>query len=873
MLQSQKWSAVVLCTIAPALCNLSVSQGQFIYANNLQGVNVVSGASATFGTGVSVCDFDGDGLDDISFGTKSTPPFLFRNTGSGFQQLPFTHPSPDKAIKSIIWVDVDNDGDRDLFLSYEFDSVRLYENIGNMELVDVTPQSGLLMETNIRNAGASFADYDNDGDLDLYLCKYYNSGAFAGPTYENILYRNNGGMSFQNVTFQANASVGVNASFNPVWWDYDSDGWVDLYIVNDRVFNQNYLLRNLGNGSFQDVSEATGVNHFIDAMGCALGDFNNDLLIDFYVANSEFVGNYLYQHLPDHSFAEVGLEAGVRMHKLCWSGLWLDYDNDGWQDLHVAAEINQIGQMAPNHLYRNLGDGTFENATQSAGLAFDHFSTFSTAGGDWNNDGYPDFVCSNAPPNTSLLWQNSGGDANYIGVTLEGTVSNRDAVGATIYAYSGDLQQVRYVTCSENHIAQNSFRKLFGLGDRQLVDSLVIKWPRGLNETHYNLDVNATHHFVEGETLSASIVAPQLFFCENDALTLTASLNHPVLWSTGEIATTISVSTPGSYWYSVELPNGFSLLSDTVSVVSTTLSTFQSIVNHPSCYGLNDGSIEITNALPDTSVAVVINGSPAELITPLLGAGTYSIEIVDQFGCISSSTVELTEPLPLQSLVLTDPILCSGDSTSAVPFTFGGTPPYTFDWNGINPQSIPAGDYALSITDANGCTHITEFSLTSPEPLDLEIALSDGWLTPSITGGTPPYVYLWTNPDGETSEDSSIEPLVTGEYVLIVHDSNGCSIESGAHAIVQSTHDLEVNQPFAFPNPANDQIHVGVGGQERITAVQVFDNTGRLVIDETFSPCQLRNITTSSLMPGTYTILLTTEYTAFRRSRFTIARN
>ncbi len=870
MLLTKKWSAVVLCTIAPALSDLCLTFAQFIYANNLQGVNVVNGATATFGTGVSVCDFDGDGLDDISFGTKTTPPYLFRNTGTGFVQVPFTHPSPDQPIKSIIWVDIDNDGDRDLFLSYEFDSVRLYENVGDLELIDITEQSGLLMELNIRNAGASFGDYDNDGDLDLYLCKYYNSGAFQGPPYENILYRNEGNNTFSNVTYTANASVGVNASFNPVWWDYDQDGWLDLYIVNDRVFNQNYLLRNLGNGSFEDVSEATGVNQFIDAMGCALGDYNNDLLIDFFVPNTEFMGNYLYQHQANHTFTEVGLEAGVRMYELCWSGLWLDHENDGWLDLHVGAEINQVGQMAPNHLYRNNSDGTFTNITQAAGLTLDNLSTFSTAHGDWNNDGFSDFVCSNAPPAPSLLWQNIGGNEHYLAVTLEGSVSNRDAVGATIYAYAQDLHQVRYVTCSENHIAQNSFRKLFGLANHAMVDSLIIQWPRGLEERYYNLDVNTTHHFVEGASLSAVVLSDQLHFCENESITLNASVDLPVVWSTGEVATSVEVTVPGQYWYTLQMPQGFVLQSDTVNITSVPLSTYQYLVTQPSCFGANDGSIVISNSWGNYAISVLLNGVETGLVNENLAPGEYLVTVADQFGCALINQFNLIEPEELQSLLVVDPIACYGETTSVSGFAFGGNPPYILDWGGQNPEDIAAGTHDLTITDANGCNLTTEFSVQQPDSLSVEITHINNQLQTNVSGGTPPYSYFWVSPDGVVSDQNWVDTVDDGYYILSVTDDNGCTQNIVLPISLVNTEQLNGQKISLFPVPASKVVTIDAGN-ERMSAIRVFEVTGRLMATTEFEPTQRFNIQTTDFPSGWYTAEITFTSAAAKRIRFLVA--
>lgn len=869
MLLALPKSHVVLCTIVLVFTTAFNGLTQFIVVNNQYGVNPLNGATGTFGTGVSVCDFDGDGLDDLSFGTKSTPPLLYRNTGNGFVQVPFTHPSPDKPIKSIIWADIDNDGDRDLFLSYEFDSVRLYENIGDLELVDITETSGIAMEFNIRNAGAAFGDYDNDGFIDLYLCKYYNSMAFQGPIYENVLYRNKGDNTFENVTFEAQASVGVNASFNAVWWDYDQDGWLDIFIVNDRVFNQNYLLKNNGNGGFIDVSEQTGVNHFTDAMGCALGDYNNDLLMDFYVANSELQGNYLYQQQPNNTFLEVGEEAGVRMFELCWSGLWMDFDNDGWQDLHVAAEINQVGQMAPNHLYKNLGNGSFVNYTQAAGLSLDHFSTFSTAGGDWNNDGYPDFVCSNAPPHQSLVWQNVGGNGNYLAVTLQGTVSNRDAIGATLYAYSGDLQQIRYVTSSENHIGQNSYRKLFGLGSQTVVDSLVIKWPSGLIEKYENLAVNTTHHCIEGGSFSASVIAEDLFFCENESVELSATVELPVTWSNGEVSQSIVVTEPGSYWYTMNHPSGFQLPSDTVVLVSVPLSTLQFAISHPSCNGIADGAIEVLNGLEDYALNYFINGMEASENSSNLLAGEYELVALDQFGCSFTHHLTLIEPESIQSMTVIEPVSCFGESTQVTGFAFGGVPPYEFNWNGANPQNILAGEYVLSISDANGCAQETPFTVNEPDPLSISINQEDLLLTADVQGGTPPYTYYWVVPGGETSENPAIEATMNGFYILAVNDVNGCLETTVSSVSITGVDESVISQTVVlYPNPAHNVVHIH--SASRIIDLNVFDLTGKLMQTEAIVSNEGVLLDVSRIEAGNYVVQLTLQDGNLQRARLNV---
>lgn len=844
------------CFLASCLL-LNSTYAQYTNAGAQLGVTPVLSGSVIFGNATSIHDIDGDGLDDLSFGTNSTQPLIYRNTGSGFEQIPFNHPSPNLSIKTILWVDIDNDGDKDLFISYENGPMRLYENVGDLELVDITESAGLPSMSSIRYTGASFADYDNDGYLDFYICKFYNSALVAGATYENELYRNNGDNTFTNVTQPSGINIGVKASFQGTWFDYNYDGHIDLFVVNDRIFNENYLMRNNGDGTFTDVSAEAGINYAIDAMGCALGDYNNDLLLDFFVANSQFMGNHLYQQQPDFNFVNVAPEAGVETFQLCWSGLWMDYNNNGFIDLHVGTEFITFNQFERNAFYINNGDGTFSEAGVALGLGLDHFSSFSSAHGDWNNDGYSDFIVSSAPPHACQVWENIGGANHYLGVTLEGVISNRDAIGAYMYCYANGMQQMRIMACGENYLAQNSQRKLFGLEQADLVDSLVVKWPSGHSDIYYNLAVNQTHHFIEGSSLLAPISSNDQIICFNNPVTLTAETSNDVVWSNGATGVhELVVATPGSYSYVYTTALGLIAYSDTIEVVGYPFALPELDWTHPTCAGLDNGSISLNQGFADEGIEVLLNGLPAGFMNEGLAAGMYELVIGDAFGCTSTFEVTLTDNAAVQALSLLGDIACHGETTTAEVFVFGGTPPYQITWlNNADPSALGAGVHEFSVTDANGCQGSFVAEVDQPQLLSSNIVQQAPNLLASAEGGTPPYTFNWEADNGSALSGILITPTENGAYTLSVTDANGCLSTNFIEVdFVVSVPQLSAKRFTLFPNPTIDLLHIECSNT-MIDHITLASAQGTVVaMHQNQQHSSTMSVSTSHLAAGSYVV-------------------
>lgn len=476
---------------------VQVSTCQIYFQDIANSQNIIHnyGAAVPSG-GVSFCDFDGDGWDDLTLATKDGEPIaFFRNDKGTFLAIP-SLVSDDSQQGQVLWVDYDNDGDKDLFMASINGRNRLYRNDGGLNMVDVTLQAGLTSEQFL-TYGAVFGDYDRDGWLDLYLGK--RTGAPAENT--SLLYRNQADGTFVEVALEAGAQDPAKIPFCSAFLDYNNDQWPDLYTANDR-FTGNTLLRNNKNGTFTDLSSASGTGIAMNAMSVTVGDYNNDGLFDIYATNTE-EGNVLLRNEGDNLFSEVAATAGVGFYSVGWGALFLDADNDGWQDLYVSGAIEGTDKTS-SAFYYNLKDGSFSQP--ESGFSGDTIKSYSNALGDYNRDGKPDIMVINAAPFSSQLWQNQSQiEGGWISVHLEGVLSNRDAIGSTILVYAEDHVQRHFTQCGTGFLGQNSDHILFGLGDSPRADSIIVQWPTGHIDRLYDISSESRLSILEGSTTNGEI--------------------------------------------------------------------------------------------------------------------------------------------------------------------------------------------------------------------------------------------------------------------------------------------------------------------------------------------------------------------------------
>ncbi len=370
-----------------------------------------------------------------------------------------------------------------------------------------------------------FVDYDNDGHLDIFVKNIPDTIAV------NALYHNNGDGTFTSVEdarrlgrCQSRLDEGSIVSFA----DYDNDGWMDVVIGGND--SSEALYRNNGDGTFTDVTDAAGLTPKVNTQGLAWGDYDNDGFLDLYVSRGKQSGigeldNTLYRNNGNGTFSDVTLQAGVNDDTNTWAAAWGDYDNDGFLDLFVARPgQHELGVGNANLLYHNNGDGTFTDVAAQEGAALEDNLISSShklaAWGDYNNDGYidlaikdgigPQFVTGDAYKGRHFLLKNNGGSNHYLKVSLKGIQSNLNGIGARVTAsYTGGL------AFRENNGggggewgSQGAGPLYFGIGSATTA-SVTVKWPSGVVDTLSAVTADSTLTVVEGSTQAAPPVITQ----------------------------------------------------------------------------------------------------------------------------------------------------------------------------------------------------------------------------------------------------------------------------------------------------------------------------------------------------------------------------
>ena len=430
--------------------------------------------------------------------------------------------------------DYDNDGDLDIYITNYGRNV-LYDNQGDGTFVDVTEYAQVGDER--FGTGCAFLDYDGDGYLDLYVANYVDFKHFLQTTPNrsymwkglrvhfgprgmkgggDILYRNQGDGTFADVTVEARVvdqdklyGMGV------IGGDYDRDGDVDIYVANDT--GANFLYQNQGDGTFADIGWMIGAAYGEsgEAQGCmgiAYGDYDNDLYQDILVTNFWEQTNTLYHNDRGTFFSDLSFDAGVGKESfqfLAWGTEFFDYDNDGDKDLFVAnghlfpqLDRANLGTSyaQTNQLFENLGDGTFAEVSQVSGEGLEIKKVSRGASfGDYDDDGDLDIFVLNINDRPTLLRNDGGNENNWLMVKTIGTESNRDGIGARIEVRSGGLTQSAEIRSGASYLSHNDLRAHFGLGQREAIDLLVVRWPSGLEERFANLSANRLVVLQEGE--------------------------------------------------------------------------------------------------------------------------------------------------------------------------------------------------------------------------------------------------------------------------------------------------------------------------------------------------------------------------------------
>ena len=488
----------------------------------------------TNGSGVGLVDYDNDGWVDaltlsgtrLKEGTREEvtyPPGsaptnrLYRNRRDGtFEDVTDTVGLRRSGWASSVCAgDYDNDGWTDLFVTYYGRNV-LYKNVGG-RFADVTVRAGLAQSEVRWGSGCAFVDVDRDGRLDLFVANYLrfdlatasepgsgsnclwkgipvNCGPKGLATDTNLLYRNRGDGTFADVSVPSRiADVKGRYSMTAMATDLDADGWPDIYVASDSTAA--ILYRNNRDGTFTDVAVASGVAYNENGnpqagMGLAAGDFNRDGRLD--LLKTHFADDIpsLYKNLGKGLFEDVAVSSGLAVENryVEWGAGLADLDNDGLQDLvyvtgsvypEIERVLAQYPHRGPRLVFRNTNGAAFENVTTASGAAATPHSSRGAAFGDIDNDGDIDVLVMNMNEAPSLLRNDSRSEHSWLTIKLDGTSSNRSAIGATIVLTSRGVKQARTVLSQSSFYSHDDLRVHFGLGDALQADQLDIIWPGG----------------------------------------------------------------------------------------------------------------------------------------------------------------------------------------------------------------------------------------------------------------------------------------------------------------------------------------------------------------------------------------------------------
>lgn len=461
---------------------------------------VVSDGGAS--QGVSWVDYNNDGFLDIYITNMIYPAghenFLYRNNHNGnFERIVSGEVCTDLgASRTGTWGDFDNDGDEDLFVTNLGSQYNcFYQNEGIGIFTKIT--TSIITQENSTSTAASWADYNNDGNLDLVVANYG----------KNFLFRNDG-LSFTKIDQGIVADDSIT-SYCTIWGDYNNDGNADLYVTNtsDDSGLVNSLYKNNGDGTFSGLFGDPIVFDADRTPGASWGDYDNDGDIDLFVTNVTYQStgnNYLFNNNGNGSFTKITEGNIVNDGGYSFGSAWGDYDNDGDLDLAVANYL--IDNSGINYIYSNNGDGTFDRLA-SEQVATDSEGSVGVAWGDYDRDGDLDLLFANGynDDENNALYKNNGNSNNWINLKLIGTQSNKSAIGAKIKAkaYIGGqlISQYREISGLTGYCSQNSKNVHFGLGDALLIDSLTIEWPSGIYQVFENVEANNFVTIKEGNIL------------------------------------------------------------------------------------------------------------------------------------------------------------------------------------------------------------------------------------------------------------------------------------------------------------------------------------------------------------------------------------
>lgn len=652
------------------------------------GIDLVCDPDFHMGGGIAVLDYDNDGWEDVYITGGLNRDHLYRNMQDGtFEEVGFASGlgiTANLFTTGASAADIDNDGWSDLYIVVRstndnlnlFTHDLIFRNNGDGTFTNITSTTGIVADS-LFGMMATFGDYNMDGWLDIYVSNNFSgpmsevwdsTGLLNFPHFtgsENKLYRNNGDLTFTDVTAAVNA-IDVGATMSSIITDYDNDRDPDIYVGNDfgKILEPNEMLQNqYPLPYFLKVGESSGTDVEDSSMGLAVGDYNLDGWLDYYIC---FTGvNMLYQNNGDGTFTDKTWEAGVaddstwtgtEMFKaIGWGCNFLDYNNDMWPDLYVvngsldpffdSPDFGTIAQPMANHLYRNMGEADevyFENVTDEAGVG----SLLKGRGSvvfDFDKDGDEDIMIVNhrflpgfgegLDPNVDFYRNDHPNEHHWVKVKVEGTHNNLDGIGTHISVKVGGKTLLREVSGGSSIGSNSSLIAHFGLAGYDMIDTLEISWLGGCIQRFYNLPVDTLYHIQEYQFISQ--LPDTAWICAGDTLALVPDVPFSLLWNNGDTSNILEVAPEVSGNYSFVTTNSEGCTYEDAIRVEILPPTNPIINNLDSTYCQSDSAVELSIDAPSGQFfGPGISGNTFLPAEAGLGEHTISYIFVNSFGCV-----------------------------------------------------------------------------------------------------------------------------------------------------------------------------------------------------------------------------------------------
>ncbi|MDB4539230.1 FG-GAP-like repeat-containing protein [Saprospiraceae bacterium] len=628
-------------------------QAQISFTNSN---NILSNANFHSGVAIAVTDMNNDGKDDIVRMNQGYDLTIEYQNQTDEIFTTFNVGNIDNGSQwSMCVADVNNDGFNEVLAGGAYDEVKLAMASGDGASYTTTylPGPGMFVQ------GSNFADINNDGFLDVFACHDdAESRIWGNDGMGNLLPQDD----WIDMNYDPNSDNSGN--YGSVWTDFDNDGDIDLYIAkcrqgvtdptDPRRINQLYV--NDGNGNYSEMGEEYGLAIGWQSWTADFQDVNNDGWMDCFVTNHDHESQLMINDGTGH-FIEA-TNTGIEVDGLPIQGVMRDFDNDGYVDIIVSGSTQ--------HLFKNNGDLTFtEEIGLFDGNEMESYA-LGDLNNDGFVDVYAGYASIYTSPSSidDVVWLNDGNSNNHLSVQLQGVISNRNAVGARIEVYGPWGVQVRDVRSGESYGIMNSMIQYFGLGTASEIDSVVVNWPSGIKQTETGVNVNSTLKLIEGGCIADAPILDVIgstLFCTGESITINAPAGYASYeWSTGATTPSINVTTQGNFSVTVTDVSGCFGFSSNITTIVDPVLTPEIIAEGDVIFCDGETVVLSEIATPDAISYTWSDNQTGSSIT-VSQSGLYTVEVEGPCNSFVSQEIEVDVlPIPGDPTAVGDTVALGG---------------------------------------------------------------------------------------------------------------------------------------------------------------------------------------------------------------------